>query len=179
MSTEDDRVRIRIAEIMSSAGVGYNQIALEILYLLPSDFINNYIRMWERAFGPAVRAPGDQMLRDGELGKAPTQTARKGQMVGAGSGGSAKRWKRIVSIRDERALRLKDRVDKRLRGISRDMRDELSLMESKAGRRGGVEVVGSSEVVTQCKKCGKIQAEGWAFCPYDGSPNRPESDRVG
>lgn len=185
MATEDDKVRIRIAEIMSSGGVGYNQISLEILYLLPVEFINRYIEVWEKAMGPGIKAPGDAMAHDAELGKANTDTKKKGQVVGAGAGGVTKRFKRILTIRDERALMLKDRMDKRLRNMAREMRLELSgLTENTMENMKGVginEMVGDGNPnklrgVRRCQPgCGKLFPVNYQFCPFDGSIlNQPD-----
>lgn len=170
MSSLDDKVRIRLAEIMSSAGVGYNSISLEILYMLPREFVDRYIDLWHQALGPTIKAPGDGMARDGELGRAPTETRLKGKVVGTGAGGAGKRLARAFSLRNESAFRLKDRVDKRLRGIARDIRDELRLIEDKSS--GSTQDI---ELVTRCSRCGKIMVEGFKFCPYDGRQiERPE-----
>lgn len=163
MSSLDDKVRIRLAEIMSSAGVGYNSISLEILYMLPREFVDRYIELWHQALGPTIKAPGDGMARDGELGRAPTETRLKGKVVGTGAGGAGKRLARAFSLRDEKAFNFKDRIDKRLRAIGRDIRDELRLIEDRlqTGSEGVVNVI-------RCGRCGKIMAEAFKFCPYDG-----------
>jgi hypothetical protein len=90
MSAEDDRLRIRLAEIMSSAGLGYNQISLEILYLIPREFVDQYIALWEKALGAAGSGDkaGQQLHRDAQLGKHKTETAAKGKKIGAGR----RRW---------------------------------------------------------------------------------------
>lgn len=184
MSSEDDKVRSRIAEIMSSAGVGYNSISLEVLYLLPREFIDRYIQLWENALGPTMSAPGDKMNRDGELGKAKTETRLKGKVNGAGAGGVGKRLAKSFSVKDEAAFRLKDRIDKRLRSIARDIREELLIIEDRnlrtrdMARLSDNEEGGNDIVVLQCKKCGRIMQRGYKFCPYDGLalsvPIKPE-----
>lgn len=159
MSIEDDKIRTRLAEIMSSAGLGYNQIALEILYLLPKDFVEKYIELFEKALGPTGgKAPGDTMAREGELGRAHTVTRKKGEMVGAGAGAGGKRYKKIFVVRDERALELKGRIDRRLRAIARDIRVGI---EVQAGEKVG-------ETAKQCGKCGRIYVMNYNFCPQDG-----------
>lgn len=178
-SVEDDKVRIRLAEIMSSAGVGYNQISLEILYLLPREFVDRYIDMWTRALGPGIKAPGEAMARDSELGRANTDTSKKGLMVGAGSGGVSKRYKKIFVIADERALMLKDRIDKRLRGMAREIRRELGELEERGrleekARKSGEKL---GNWMSKCGKCGKLGSAEWAYCPYDGSSLTPKIDR--
>jgi hypothetical protein len=166
VSTEDDKIRIRLAEIMSSGGLGYNQISLEILYLLPMEFVQRYIWLWEKALGPAGGgdARGQQMDRDATLGKAQTRTDKKGTVPGAGGGGQAKKWKKVgMSVRDEHALALKSRVDRRLRAIGRDIR-EFEMLEGSAREKAkAVEIV-------KCRSCGKIMDQSWICCPFDGTP---------
>lgn len=159
----EEPLRIRLAEIMSGAGLGYNQISLEILYLLPEEFVNRYIWLWEKALGPAGGgdAKGQQLARDAELGKAQTKTQRKGEIVGTGAGGQGKKFKRIgMSVRDEKALELKTRIDRRLRSIARDIRDYgLSADGQGGGRR----------LSAQCSICGRVMDDSWIHCPFDGS----------
>lgn len=172
MSTEDEKIRTRLAEIMSSAGLGYNQISLEILYLLPAEFVNRYIWLWEKALGPAGSgdARGQQLARDANLGRAQTKTAAKGNKIGAGAGGQGKKFKRIgMSIRDERALELKSRIDRRLRSIARDIRNfELDDRDSSWL---------SEKKTAQCASCGRIMDESWVHCPYDGSLIRLDASK--
>lgn len=195
MATEDDRVRIRVAEILSSGGVGFNQVALQALYMLPSDFIHQYEMLFEVAMGPPVKAPGDALGKAGELGKAKTQGKFKGTERGVGqSGGGTKRLRKIFGVRNEPAFRLKDKIDKRLRAIARDIRSELALMDEdarEAARAAGV-VVGaywgtnrgsdshsqSHSTTNRCQSGGHMMAYAWSFCPIDGSPARNESLEV-
>lgn len=147
---------------MSSAGLGYNQVSLEVLYLLPAEFIQRYTWLWEKALGPAGSgdAAGRQLARDAGLERAKTRTQDRGKrIVGAQTGG--KKWKRMgLAIRDEKALRLKDRVDRRLRSIARD----IALFEE----TGGVSKDGGTRTA-RCSTCGKVGDPSWNFCPYDSA----------
>lgn len=176
MSTDDDKIRTRLAEIMSSAGLGYNQIALEILYLLPKEFIERYIWLWEKALGPAgggdVR--GQQLARDANLDRAQVSSKDKGNLPTVGAVG--KRYKKIFVIKDEYAFDLKHKIDKRLRGMAREIRTELEGLEEENGRgrsgsggRGGRRDRAEGRIAQQCKACGKIMHGDYNFCPYDGS----------
>jgi|SRR5882672_2488960 len=191
--TEDPRHRL--AEILSSGGVGYGQVSQEVLYMLPREFLDKYVQLWYMALGPLIQGQGQQMTRDGELGRAKTRTTEKGRKIGAGAGGEAKRYRKSgYSIRNELAFQLKDRIDKRLRGIARELRLTLSDLEArqntaygsvKAGggaeRRMGEETgangnttestgnaLKSTRGMRRCIKCGRYGVDGWAFCPYDG-----------
>jgi len=165
MSSEDDQVRIRVASALASAGVGYNTISAEINYLLPKEFMDRYTELFEKALGMVGTGQregggvGSQMQRTAALGKAETKTADKGKKVGAGAGAGGKRFKKIFVIQDENALRLKSQVDKKLRDLARLMRSELSEVEARGGR---------VKSLTKCSLCGKIMADDWKCCPYDG-----------
>jgi hypothetical protein len=157
--SQDLQLRKRLAEIMSSGGLGYNQISLEILYLLPEEFIGRYIWLWEKALGPAGsgEAAGRQAARNGGLGLARTRTEKKG-VVPTGASPTQKKWKRMgLSVRDEKALELKDRIDRRLRAIARDI------------RAYEVEGMMAKQQTAQCISCRRMGDPNWKFCPYDGS----------
>lgn len=181
--TED--IRHRLAEIMSAGGVGYNQISREILYMLPREFIDRYIQLWELSLGPEVNNTQD-MTRDGELGRAKTQTRVKGQVPGAGSGGVSKKYRTSgFRLRSERAFELKGRIDRRLRSIARELRLELSDIEARANGGTGhrtntaerTHAEKSTAVKTnatesthrkRCIVCRRYGSNSWNFCPNDG-----------
>jgi len=185
-----------LAEILSSGGVGYGQVSQEVLYMLPREFLDKYVQLWYMALGPLIQGQGQQMTRDGELGRAKTQTGKKGKVTGAGAGGEAKRYRKSgYSIRNELAFQLKDRIDKRLRGIARELRLTLSDLEARqntaygsvkgvknevegrADKRAGANgnatestgnTLKSTNGMRRCIKCGRYGVDGWVFCPYDG-----------
>ena len=120
------RIRQQIAELMSSAGLGYNRISQEVLYMLPDGFIDMYMELWELAMGPVVKSPSAALEESGKLGKAKTDSRHKGTSKGVGQGGGAgKRLKNGFMVRSEEALDYKELVDKRLRAIARDIKLEL------------------------------------------------------
>lgn len=163
MTAHDLQLRKRLAELMASAGLGYNSISLEVLYLLPEEFIGRYIWLWEKGLGPAGSgdAAGRQAARDGHLGRAQTKTASRGDKI-TGASSTGKKWKRMgLAVRDEKALELKDRIDRKLRGIGRDIRAfELENMEGKGGL---------GKETAQCSRCARFGELNWKYCPFDGS----------
>jgi len=181
---QDEDIRHRLAEIMSAAGVGYNAISLEILYMLPREFVDRYQELWEMALGPLVRAPGQTWARDAEVGVSQTKTARKGQVLGAGAGGIGKKLARSFGLRNEAAFRTKERIDKRLRGLARELRLELGDIEARTagGTRAITDTGGKTGAQTRargntikstrqerrCRLCGRIASLTWNFCPFDG-----------
>lgn len=144
----DDKVRTRLAEIIAAAGVPHSQIALEVLYFLPKDFLNAY----EQMFTKAVKADGGESARN----EAQISAGDLGKARGAGAKTTGKRYKKTFVVLDENALDLKTRIDKRLRMVARDINEGLLGQPVKA-RTG------------QCSSCGTFLQTGWKFCPKDGT----------
>lgn len=148
----DDRVRTRLAEVLASAGVPHAQIALEVLYYLPKDFLNAYEQMFTRA----VKADGGEDARARAQGAAgEVEKAR-----GGSTGGRGKRYKKTFVVLDEKALDLKSRMDKRLRMMGREIAAGLIGDPARAGHKGP----------HQCSTCGTFLQARWKFCPLDGAP---------
>ena len=147
----DRAVRGRIAEIMSAAGVDTGRIGLEVLWDMPPDFVRSYEWLW-RLIAEGERSLGGGR-NDGEVGVAADPKASamggggKGRLrdtpksreglgtVVVRSGGSARRGGSggsrgssglgVAGHGLEDVARLKERIDKRLRGMARDIADEL------------------------------------------------------
>ena len=139
----------RFTDLMASAGIGTHQMAQEVLFHLPRDFVDLYEELFYRAFGGkddgGVNARGQSAAENGILQKGKT-AARKG--VG-------KRYKRHWIIADENAVSLKEKVDKRLRALAREVRLELEGEERAEGRR--------------CAECGRMLGAGWKYCSSCGT----------
>jgi len=131
------------ADMMSSAGVSVNRMAQELLYFIPKDFRDQYIALWMAGLkgddcdanesGRRAQSVGDLGKKSGGNSKERTSTNVAGvesetRSVG-GRGGRGKKYKRYWTIKDERAIELKDRIDKRLRGIGRDIESEMNGWE--------------------------------------------------
>lgn len=144
----DDKVRARLAEIRAAAGVPHAQVSLDVLYFLPQGFLNAYADLFTRAVksdgGGSATAVAQQEA--GALGKARGRGART----------NGKRYKKTFVVMDERALSLKQGVDKRLRNLGRDIM--LGLAEGSLRQ---------SDAAT-CGSCGMFMQAGWKFCPRDG-----------
>lgn len=188
--------RHRLADMLASGGVGFNDISKEILYMLPEEFMQRYIELWYAALGPLVKAPGANNERDADLGVAKTSTKHKGVVPGAGAGGIGKRLARNFSLRDEDAFKLKDRIDRKLRAIARELRLELADIQARAGalgNTGGITRAGErtkapgstgpgksapeSTGLRLCNRCSKITGWNWRFCASCGQRlmiERPE-----
>jgi hypothetical protein len=170
----------RYTELMASGGVGYNQIAKEVLFFLPKDFLDLYEELWHAGLAGkddgGSGARGQSQHDTGVVGKAATRNVPGGMQISSG-GAKRKSYKRYWVIADEEALALKDRVDKRLRGMAREVRIELGRIRSEREGRGqgdGAEqhglVAGSTRGLrASCEECGRLAQGSWKFCPNCGS----------
>lgn len=153
----DDKVRSRLAEIRAAAGVPHSQISMEVLYFLPKDFIQTYGVL----FTQAVKSDGGEDARSAQqtdgatVGKVAVTKTGAGPTVGA----AKKRYKKTFVVLDEKALEIKTRMDKRLRGMAREIQAELAGSDrADSGARC-------------CSKCGMFMQLTWGFCPKDGTPS--------
>lgn len=167
---ERDRLDRALAEILSAAGVVSSRIATEVLFLLPGAFLDVYEEAFDLALKAPIVAPGEGQAQAGALGKAPGMTnAVRGTVSGVSGGG--KKYKRIWVIKDEDVLNLKERVDKKLRALGREMRDSLDQIErmkkAEAGH-GRDAVKETQETGTRCRQCGRLQSFEHNYCSHCG-----------
>lgn len=155
-------------DMMAAAGVDHRRMSLEVLFFLPKAFVESYENLWYRG----VAAKGTDGGSD-ERGRANLAKAELGRADGGRTGGAGKRrsHKKYWVIADERALEVKDRIDKRLRRLAREIHEELRAIDSKAdGETGGKRTEGKGGRMRRaCGDCGRMVGEGWKYCPYDGS----------
>lgn len=149
MDPLDDKVRARLAEIRAAAGVPHAQVSLDVLYFLPKGFLDAYAELFMRAVKSDAGGSGvaASQQEQGELGKAR----------GRGAKTNGKRYKRTFVVLDDKALDIKQGVDKRLRNLGRDLLQAMNTGELTGG-------VGQSA----CPGCGMYLQAGWKFCPRDG-----------
>lgn len=151
----DDKLRRRLAEVLSSAGVNANRVALEVLFMLPAEFVRGYSDLFHRALNTTEDGMGARNDAKSELGRAQ----------GAGGGGAkAKKGTRgVFLVRDDRALGEKERVDRTLRKLARQMRDSGNAGTGKS------EVSRCGEGVEETARgCGRWVENAWKFCPHCG-----------
>jgi hypothetical protein len=148
------------ADFLASAGVSHTRLSQEVLFFLPRPFIDAYSEVFYAAFAGkddgGVNARGQSQAEQGQLQKGKTAARTNG-----------KKFKRHWVIADEAAVELKDRIDKRLRALAREMREEIGDGSGTDEDRGGRMALAGK----QCSQCGRIQGEGWKFCPNDGTSN--------
>lgn len=161
-------VQAQVAAVLSSAGVDQKRVATQVLFYLPGEFVTLYEELFDRAL-KITGEEGGAAERTGALGKAPSGTSgSKGNKTQL-RGGQGKKFKEIWVVRDEEALDLKTRVDKRLRKIAKDMQTEMMFGRS-AGDSGGVgAILGKYCPGRGCGGKGRLKSEEWRFCPDCGT----------
>lgn len=140
----------RIAErmftdMMASAGVSVNRMAMEVLYFMPRQFRDSYVSLFRKALkgdDAGVDESGRRNNSVGTLGKAGGKNTATGKDVEgeqrrtefasgqtAAVSGRGKKFQRHWTIEDERAFQLKELIDKRLRRIAREIELQLEVWE--------------------------------------------------
>lgn len=159
----------RFADMMSTAGVDHGRMATELLFFMPKDFVDAYAEMFHRAFGgkddSGANGRGQMDEEKRVLGKA----SGKG-LQGLG-GARRKTYKKYWVIADEGASMTKTRMDKRLRGIAREIRESLAEQEpgdeNTTGGSTGAER--KADGSTRCGTCQQFVRRDWRFCPTCGT----------
>lgn len=181
-------------ELIESGMLSPGRLGLEILYLLPDDFVQFY----QDLFHQALQVKDDSVMhgRSGGLEKA---SGRQGMQLGSKdrgpqAGSSGKRWKNTpMAVGNESALRAKMAMDKGLQDLvrnaklylnaEREARDQAhSEKLSKSGSQGpgGLSkadqsrsaesrVTGKGGMRCAGAKCGRFLKAGWTFCPECGT----------
>lgn len=120
-------VRRRVSDYMAAAGVPHGRIAVEILFMLPPDFVRAYRKVWERALRPDVQG----VVAGEGIEKAPNSKAgreRQGWAAGAKRGkGYANHW----VVKDEETLKLKASVDRKLGRLASELEESLGRGNSR------------------------------------------------
>jgi hypothetical protein len=153
-----EEVNKRLTLAASAAGVDRGRIEIEVLFLLPPEFIRRYRELFDRALADPIRPTGDGGKDEGRV-KASGRSS--GDPLKARTMGAAQAGKRFVAgswpIRDERALELKKKLDRQLITLAGDT---LALMSMGAA---GVE---KANPPRQCDICGLFQKPEWVRCPF-------------
>lgn len=152
-----EEVSKRLASAASAAGVDRGRIEIEVLFLLPPEFVRRYRELFDRALADPIRPTGDGGKDEGRV-RAP---GRNGDSLNTRSMRAAQPGKRYVAgvwpVRDEAALEAKKRLDKKL------VRMALEALELVSARAAALE---SQKPPTQCTTCGLFQRPEWVRCPF-------------
>lgn len=134
--------------------------------MMPGQFVDAYEAMVAAAFNSGGGMDGVAGVSVGELGKADGRAQGQWRVsssdvttIGTVAATSVKQvGKTARTMRDERFFRLKVKIDKRLRGIAREVLASLNATDLNSCLR-----VCSG----RCKKIGDSE---WIYCPRCGGP---------
>lgn len=206
VQTEEMYRRAR-TEIAAEAGAGYGRVSLEALYLLPTEFTNAYQRLFLAAL---KESPGDSGEKNPLVKKSPRLTRKgpghenqrvklgpsptTGQMTygqaevldrdpdrgGGAARSGGKRHRDHWLVKDERAFRLKKRVDDQLRELADVALQSLSSSSpspssraagksSRLNQADGDDATTGNGAVLTCPGCRKFLKASWRYCPHCGT----------
>lgn len=152
-----EEVNKRLTLAASAAGVDRGRVEIEILFLLPPEFVRQYKELFDRALADPIKPTTDGGKDEGRV----RASGRTGDGLHVRTMGAAGGGKRFVAgswpIRDERAVELKRRLDRQIIG---QVRDALALLSIGAA---GVE---EQPPPPQCTTCGLFQKPEWVRCPF-------------
>ena len=147
-------------------GQGRLALAADELRMMPDTFVDAYGALWEAALVHPESSRGNS---DANIRVAPRvrrartstgQTETRGPAKRGKGGGSGK-----DVVKNEAALAAKQRIDRKLRKLTREM--SLFLSSSEEER----------PVPRKCIRCKKYGEDEWAYCPYDGAAMMSEDRR--
>ena len=162
----DDRVASevnkRLTIAASSAGVDRGRVEIEVLFLLPPEFVRRYRELFDRALADPIKPATDGGKDEGRL----RATGKPADPMKARSMGAAAPGKKFVAgawpVRDEHALEVKKRLDKKLVKL---VIEALGLVVADPGliRAGATMKLAQPP---RCSDCGLFQKPDWKRCPY-------------
>jgi hypothetical protein len=157
----DDEIRRRMSNIAAAAGVSRGRIELEVLFLLPPEFVREYSRLFRAALDDPVTS-GDGGKDEGRIKAKGTarDEMKTRSMSGAKTGG-----KRFVAghwpVRSEKAIDAKRKLDKRL---VRSVED--ALVEAGLTGAASVRKFTDGTAAARCDQCGRFLRDDWIRCPF-------------
>ena len=143
----ESEVRRRLAEALTGQGVGFSRVSLEVLYLLPPEFVEAYVKLFYSAFKDGAA------MNVGDPHAEPVKVRRSGVKAGAGVAKTGRRYRDHWHIRDEGAFERKQRIDKELRKM-------VGRMLSGSGDDGRER--------SRCGGCGRWVERKWRYCAWCG-----------
>lgn len=161
----NDEVRRRMTEIAAAGGIDRGRLSIEVLFLLPPQFVRMYQSIFDAALDDPVKP---QLAANKDEGRIKAKGKPRDDLKARSMGG-AKKGKRSVSgywpVRDEDAMKIKDLLDRRIVRAVGQAVDDLKLI--RAARNEGRTYVGRPSVgQPQCPACGKFMKEDWVRCPW-------------
>lgn len=180
----ENEVRTRLQAVLARAGMDEEGVAKEVLFWLPDDFLAYYRDLFLRCLVLAESTPGNGKDDGRLIAKVPGRL--RGTAKGLAAHGGGKRYRQVWSIRDEKAMEEKRRVDRGLRKLMEREGGRRSVMESDTkvagrgetpgengrdrsqGEQGGyVERVMSGGKARRIHRgCGRVMSDDWSRCPF-------------
>lgn len=137
-------------------GVMRSGVETELIRSLPSSFVGEYEDLLLRCF-PVLRGASDRDP-DAAVAAGKPVRARTSTRQTETRGGAHNARRSGLNTRDplgsERAIRLRARVDRKLRALAREMASD--------GQR--------RDQLRRCTRCRTFADAEWNFCPRDGAP---------
>ena len=168
-------------ELADKGMLNQQKLGMEILFLLPDDFVQFYAELFHRA----LRLDDQSVMhgRSGGLERAKGETSMVlGSDTRLQAGGSGKKWKNTpMSISSVTALDVKDAVDKGLRDLIHDgksmlrKREESQGLEGEKGQNrtsrchGMIRVLDGTGALIRTNTCGRFVKGSWRYCPSCGT----------
>ena len=130
---------------------------------LPSSLREQYELLFCRAYGsdPAVSVGDSSVIRGVGKPQSRVNSGSSEKVPGARTNGKKAGANTRSIVKDGRAYELKLRVDRRLRRLAREIRDELA--DEQRGR-----------TIRVCTRCARIGEEEWGWCPHCGHEMKTE-----
>lgn len=158
----EKEVRKRLTQAAAAAGVDRGRIELEILFLLPPEFVRRYRELFDRALADPIKPTTDGGKDEGKVkASGKSKDLIRARTMGAAAGGGKRFVQGAWPVRSEVALEAKRRLDKRITALV----VEALEMVSPAGVVGAAGAENGNRPV-RCDTCGIFQKLDWARCPY-------------
>jgi hypothetical protein len=160
----EDEVRRRMVEILGSGGVGRGRISLEVLYLLPTQFVSMYRELFDRAFSDPIKPQTDGGKDEGRVKKPIKGDPVRNISASGAQSGSKKFRTGAWPIRSEEAVEAKRKLDRKL---VKATEEALVAARRKPLRAAGYqdELVPTDDL-RRCERCGQFQSKNWKRCPF-------------
>lgn len=159
----EEEIRRRITRAASAAGVERGRIELEVLYLLPPEFVRVYRQIFDMALSDPISPQSDGGKDEGRVKASgrPSDPMRARSM-GAAAGGGKKYVRGAWPVRSEAALEIKVRLDRKILAAVRESWETLVTRDTAIGAAEA----GAKTVPIQCAECARFQKAEWLRCPY-------------
>lgn len=159
----EEEVRRRVTNAAAAAGVDRGRIELEIVWMLPPEFVRGYREIFSRALADPISPQSDGGKDEGRVKAAGKPAdALKARSMGGAAGGGKRYVRGAWPIRDEVALEMKNRLDRKILAALRQTLDTLV----QSNRSLGAAHDGAQTVPRRCDDCGQFLKTEWLRCPF-------------